>query len=390
MKTKIYVMGGFLLVGSVTGLTACTSIFSDAGKIDVRPILQMADSPSDSTFYQSAVGAMNRRDYALALNYLQAARDKSPGNVQVLNAFGVIYDKLGRFDLSARYYTQANAVEPKSAIVAANMSYSRILQGLLKPQAAPPQLASIDAQPAKSNLQAEATESAPAALTQKPLHVADSQPAPARPILSPPELPAAQVAALNRAKTDSTAPLPSRLPSPRPGQALAAAARHTSAPVIKANLPTSHAIPLIDTPRNTAQLPTLSAISTKEAKKVILTGHPLVIINASSRPSAVDLIRSNLAALGWTLSRSSAVAAHSASYTTLLYPKASLGAARGLARTLPFPLRLTANSCDCGGLALVIGSDFRSWNIKSRKIEMNMHMETSMAALSGLERKGVW
>ena len=28
-------------------------------------------------------------------------------DIRVLNAFGVVYDKLGRFDLSARYYDEA-------------------------------------------------------------------------------------------------------------------------------------------------------------------------------------------------------------------------------------------------------------------------------------------
>src|SRR5207253_5164795 len=46
------------------------------------------------------------------------------------------YDKLGRFDLSARYYAQARNIEPDSKIVAENMGYSRVLQRLMNPGAA--------------------------------------------------------------------------------------------------------------------------------------------------------------------------------------------------------------------------------------------------------------
>ena len=82
----------------------------------------------------------------LALDYLQAARAKDPKNARVLNAFGVVYDKLGRFDLSARYYAQASAPDPNSPIVAKNMSYSRWLQGLFDPRPASSRIASAESQ----------------------------------------------------------------------------------------------------------------------------------------------------------------------------------------------------------------------------------------------------
>ena len=46
----------------------------------------------------------------------------------MLNAFGVVYDKLGRFDLSERYYTQALTLDHRSEIVIHNLAYSRGLQ----------------------------------------------------------------------------------------------------------------------------------------------------------------------------------------------------------------------------------------------------------------------
>ena len=89
-----------------------------------------ADLRSSIGYYENAVTAINDRHYAIALEYLQAARAQKPDDVRVLTAFGVVYDKLGRFDLSARYYAQAMTLDPKSHIVAADMDYSHKLQGI--------------------------------------------------------------------------------------------------------------------------------------------------------------------------------------------------------------------------------------------------------------------
>ena len=126
-----------LMVPLLLSLAAC------AGVPEPMPPLQMQDTaPPVGIYYQGAVKAILRRDYATALDYLQAARAADPQDVPTLNAFGVVYDKLGRFDLSRRYYAQAAARDPSSRVVAANMAYSRMLQatedgGLPPPEAAP-------------------------------------------------------------------------------------------------------------------------------------------------------------------------------------------------------------------------------------------------------------
>lgn len=79
--------------------------------------------------YARASDAIRARDYALALELLQVAAARAPADVRVLNAQAVIYDKLGRFDLSARYYARALAIDPNSEIVAHNMAYSARLSG---------------------------------------------------------------------------------------------------------------------------------------------------------------------------------------------------------------------------------------------------------------------
>ena len=86
-------------------------------------------------YYYSAKAAIQRRDYASALELLQAARSRRADDVRVLNAFGVVYDKLGRFDLSARYYAQAAMLDSASTIVASNQTYSMQLQGLVTAEA---------------------------------------------------------------------------------------------------------------------------------------------------------------------------------------------------------------------------------------------------------------
>jgi len=88
----------------------------------------LASSRADR-FYDRAVTALKVRDYGRALDLLQLARSEAPDDVRVLNALGVTYDKLGRFDLSDRYYRIALAADPQSQVVRSNMRYSAMLQG---------------------------------------------------------------------------------------------------------------------------------------------------------------------------------------------------------------------------------------------------------------------
>ncbi len=120
-----------------------------------------ADLRPSIGYYERAATAISERRYALALEYLQAARNQKPDDVRVLTAFGVIYDKLGRFDLSARYYSQAAALDPKSRIIAADMDYSRKLQGI---SGSGPAAVAANAEPdhgSQNQTQAAAVEAAP-------------------------------------------------------------------------------------------------------------------------------------------------------------------------------------------------------------------------------------
>ena len=152
---------------ATAGLAACASVLGGE-QVKIRPIDNMATfatAPRDA-LYESAVFAIDERDYGRALEYLQAAKAKDPRNVKALNALGVVYDKLGRFDLSARYYAQARAIEPESRIVAENMGYSRVLQRLLNPNQ-PIAVASVDLPAGLINPAPVAGTAAPASDAEK-------------------------------------------------------------------------------------------------------------------------------------------------------------------------------------------------------------------------------
>lgn len=120
-----------LCAGLAAALGGCALLPSFSHhRLELRPASSQLtlSSRRDDGYYASAKTAIARRDYALALDLLQAARAINPDDPRILNAFGVVYDKLSRFDLSARYYAQASARDPGSLIVASNMAWSAALQ----------------------------------------------------------------------------------------------------------------------------------------------------------------------------------------------------------------------------------------------------------------------
>ena len=88
----------------------------------------MGAQAASDRLYADAVQAIDKRNYGEAIDLLQVAREAHPADARVLTAMGVVYDKLGRFDLSDRYYAQADKADPGSRIVALDRSYSMILR----------------------------------------------------------------------------------------------------------------------------------------------------------------------------------------------------------------------------------------------------------------------
>jgi Flp pilus assembly protein TadD len=131
---------------AAASLSACALFPHHRQSARIEPVHINTATPdvlADAGLYQDAVKAVGQRDYARALDLLQAARARRPDDARVWNAFGVVYDKLGRFDLSPRYYAKAEALDPGSAIVATNRAYSALMQG----KGAPPVTALARAAP---------------------------------------------------------------------------------------------------------------------------------------------------------------------------------------------------------------------------------------------------
>jgi tetratricopeptide (TPR) repeat protein len=133
----------------VPGLAGCALFPRAVAWVDFKAVQtsEVQRFSRQDGYYNSAAAAIERRDYATALDLLQGARAAKPDDVRVLNAFAVVYDKLGRFDLSSRYYEQAERLDPGSPVLARNIAYSANLQTRL---AAPPSYALARAEPAAS------------------------------------------------------------------------------------------------------------------------------------------------------------------------------------------------------------------------------------------------
>jgi hypothetical protein len=280
---------------------------------------QTREPGAHSPYYQSAVRAIGVRDYALALDLLQAARSQTPQDPAVINAFGVVYDKLGRFDLSTRYYTQAAALDPDSPIVRQNLAYSAMLQD----RSAPP---------------------LPGAAPTTQLAAADPAPTPTiaavnAALLAPP--PAAVPQARPAAVASQTPVLLGGPPAPRP-------------PAITiAQAPTAQIKPMI----TIARAPAPTVVVAVAPNGVLLTGKSLQIFDASGSSGGAEGVRTQLASLGWSAPKSSVTLAKAEAKTRIIYPQGGQAVAQALARTLPFPVELAACDNRCTNVSLIIGQD---------------------------------
>jgi hypothetical protein len=384
MRRKASLFAALML--SVGGLAACTSLFG-GGEVNIRPIENMSGltgSPHDR-FYESAVSAITARDYGRALDYLQEARDRDPRNVKVLNALGVVYDKLGRFDLSARYYAQARSVEPESRIVAENVGYSRILQGLLNPgrQVA---VATID-------LPADLNNSSP----EQPTMVVSARPAVVVHSVSLPEK--QMVAAL--ASLPVVTPVVPALKKPEPavaGSAIVPPAETpaTASPVIASVTPVEPAKTLVKKQAVVAPGFLAAVVPARSRnvvpvlvanKKVFVIGQPVKILNASGSRDRAGVVSRRLGMLGWTVRPSDAQRVQPA--TTLFYPAKNAFAARAMQRTLPFPVRLVQDAGSASAMQLVIGRDYLSWKPRNARLGALWQKGIIVASLQKPSIKGI-
>jgi len=282
MKQMTHPLRMSLVFFAGVSLVACAPLFQGGQSRQAPPgtrIVQAGLKPSIG-YYESAVAAVNARRYALALEYLQTARAQNPNDVRVLTAFGVVYDKLGRFDLSARFYTQAAALDPQSKIVAADLDYSRRLQGFA------------------------ASDSAPRIVATAPPLAEQVQ---GRAIAELPQLPAAT------------------MPAARVMVASASSQRTVTRPEVAARLRAK-----VD--------------ASQRVKSVFLTGHPLTIVDASGQRDGGKPVRSYLSGLGWSLAKGEDPKMPTRTQTVIVYREPMIAVAKALARTLSLPMRLTVSN----------------------------------------------
>jgi hypothetical protein len=314
-----------IAAAALTG-TGCSSIFHRPHFVQIRPVTTPTASQASrqadahSPYYQSAVRAIGARDYALALDLLQAARSQTPNDPAVINGFGVVYDKLGRFDLSTRYYTQAAALDPDSPIVRQNLAYSAMLQERSTPTPLP------GAAPV-TRLAAAETSPAPSIAAVSAALLASSPPATvpqSRPAAVAPQSPA----------------LLGGPPTPK------------TSTITVAQAPGVQVKPTITIAKPAA--PIMVAVA---PNGVLLTGRSLQIYDASGSNSGAEGVRTQLASRGWSAPKSAVTLAKVEAKTRIVYPQGGQAVAQALARTLPFPVEVAACDDRCTSVSLIVGQD---------------------------------
>lgn len=123
MKTSAFGIYGSLAAG-LLGLSACASAPLTITSVNTLPAHQGPASGKVDVLYAQGREALVAGDFASALELFHGARRSGPEDIRVLNGLAVIYDRLGRYDLSANYYDRARDLDPSSAVLLANLALS--------------------------------------------------------------------------------------------------------------------------------------------------------------------------------------------------------------------------------------------------------------------------
>ncbi len=285
-------------------------------------------------YYSGAVRAIEARDYAQALDYLQTARAMAPDDVRVINAFGVVYDKLGRFDLSRRYYAQAKVLDPTSKVVDNNLAYSQRLQGL---SSEPLAFASAAEAEAKLRAQGDLMPGAPVVVA----------PIAASPVVMIETLPAKDTA-------------PELFGVARRTQVAAASATVKPAAAEVGRVAISPGQIVGAKPVQIAQAAPKPVPVKTPAK---LAGAPIHLVDASGSPDAARRLGLRLTRLGWSVQTEATLHKRPVEASSRIdYPARAPQIAQALARTLPGAVRVHACAGACPSIRLVVGKDAQAWS----------------------------
>lgn len=331
------------------GISGCSALGSPQ-IAPIRPVqVGAAEITTADGYYADAAAAILERNYGRALDLLQLARRKNPHDVRVLNAFAVAYDKLGRFDLSARYYSLALEADPASSIVQANIAYSGKLRGYGSGAA------SVDA-PVREVMPAlaeESVRSAPAPVVLPTVASIASPTLAGPPVAIWPE-PTAPVQKIARAAPVVIEPAPPTSSAEGAGPALAPAPAQVRTASISIAQPTraERLASPTPTPRPSSSPASVARVHVRPAA--------LVLLDRSGQSQRAKRFGEELRRLGWSAGRVIPLNGF-APVTTIRAPAWRAGAARALARSLPMRARLVFCSGDCSSIQLLLGQDVRRW-----------------------------
>lgn len=130
--TRMRRIASLSLVGMISALfSGCANdwALSEAAQPIVKPIYIARGSETADSYYTLGKYYFWQNRYAQARDAFEHALKLQPGNVDVLNGLGSVYDQLGQFEAAQRSYRLALDKAPEAAYIWANLGYSLLLQG---------------------------------------------------------------------------------------------------------------------------------------------------------------------------------------------------------------------------------------------------------------------
>jgi hypothetical protein len=128
--TKLTLLATSAVAAGLVGLSACAIAPLKVRPVNTSSLESQAPSSKVDLLYAQGREALVAGDLAAALELFHGARRSGPDDVRVLNGLAVIYDRLGRYDLSANYYDRARELDPNSAVLQANLALSNQMRAL--------------------------------------------------------------------------------------------------------------------------------------------------------------------------------------------------------------------------------------------------------------------
>jgi hypothetical protein len=315
--------GGRLLLTTAT-LVLCSCSTS---KLEVRPLT--VGFATGGTEIEEAKRHFLLGNVAMASEIYRAVLRHRPKDTAALNGLAACYDRMGRFELSRRYYEEALAVDPSSPTTRHNFALSLKMQGL---ESDIPFILPSEQPPAAV---AEAAAETPQPL-ELPSYVAEqvSHTMPGREQGRP---------VLERL---SLAEVELKTTNPEPARNLKTAAQDAVVGVQMGRVIQRTATEVVvrfDEP--------VSATSARQAARL----EDLKVMNAVGRRGQAARLRQFLATKGWK-GVGIGDAAEIRSASIIIYPVGAQLRAQELAQQLPFPVR-TAPSAKANRLILMIGKN---------------------------------